>query len=159
MSYSETKANSSASSTAPTGEPLPLPCRRPVRLAMYLGLAAFFVGMIAWGIVPGLLDPTFEQHIKDKQVIAGMTREQALEAWGSPYQMNVSYTPKGIRREEWVFEDWKDASTISHRYLYFDEGVWSGAGITNSLIDEMIISINFQQALGYRQLPFVMTLK
>ena len=45
-----------------------------------------------------------------------------MEAWGSPYQMNVSYTSKGIRREEWIFEDWLDAGTVSHRYLYFEEG-------------------------------------
>jgi len=36
--------------------------------------------------------------------------------------MNVSYTSKGIRREEWVYEDWIDAGTVSHRYLYFEEG-------------------------------------
>ena len=51
-----------------------------------------------------------------------MSREQVMDAWGSPYQMNVSYTDKGIRREEWVYEDWLDASTIKHRYLYFEEG-------------------------------------
>jgi hypothetical protein len=45
-----------------------------------------------------------------------------MKAWGSPYQMNVSYTDKGIRREEWVYEDWIDSSTIKHRYLYFEEG-------------------------------------
>jgi hypothetical protein len=45
-----------------------------------------------------------------------------MESWGSPYQMNISYTDKGIRREEWVYEDWLDSSTIKHRYLYFEEG-------------------------------------
>ncbi len=88
---------------------------------LYAGLAVFFLGMLAWGIIPALLDPTFEKHIEEKKVIVGMTRDQAMEAWGSPYQMNVSYTPKGIRREEWVFEDWIDAGTVTHRYLYFEE--------------------------------------
>ena len=103
-------------------EPLPFPCRRPVRVTIYAGLTAFFLGMLAWGIIPPLLDPTFEKHIAEKKVMAGMSREQVMEAWGSPYQMNVSYTSKGLRREEWVFEDWKDAGSVSHRYLYFEEG-------------------------------------
>lgn len=100
----------------------PLICRRPVRVAIYLFLAAFVLWMVAWAVVPRWLDPTFEQHIKEKNVMVGMTREQVMEAWGSPYQMNVSYTDKGIRREEWVYEDWLDSSTIKHRYLYFEEG-------------------------------------
>jgi hypothetical protein len=78
--------------------------------------------MLAWGYLPILLDPTFEQHIAEKKVVVGMTRQQALEAWGSPYQMNVTYTDQGVRREEWVFEDWIDAGSVKHRYLYFEEG-------------------------------------
>lgn len=97
-------------------------CRRPVRLIIYGFLVAFALWMLGWGIVPRLLDPTFEQHLQDKSVMAGMSREQVMDAWGSPYQMNVSYTEKGIRREEWVYEDWLDSSTIKHRYLYFEEG-------------------------------------
>jgi len=78
--------------------------------------------MLGWGLIPAFLDPTFEKHLQEKKVMVGMNREQVLEAWGSPYQMNVSYTSKGIRREEWIFEDWIDAGTVSHRYLYFEEG-------------------------------------
>jgi hypothetical protein len=96
--------------------------RRPVRAIIYIFLGAFALWTVAWGLVPRWLDPTFEQHIKDKNVMVGMTREQVMDAWGSPYQMNVSYTDKGIRREEWVYEDWLDSSTIKHRYLYFEEG-------------------------------------
>ncbi len=102
--------------------PPSLICRRPVRIILYTLLALFFVGMFAWGFLPRWLDPTFEQHIKDKAVMVGMSREQVMKAWGSPYQMNVSYTEKGLRREEWVYEDWIDTSTIKHRYLYFEEG-------------------------------------
>jgi hypothetical protein len=97
-------------------------CRRPVRLTIYGFLVAFVLWMLGWGILPRLLDPNFEQHLQDKSVIAGMTREHVMESWGSPYQMNISYTDKGIRREEWVYEDWLDSSTIKHRYLYFEEG-------------------------------------
>ncbi len=102
--------------------PTPWICRRPVRLTIYGLLAAFVLWMLGWGILPRMLDPSFEQHIQDKSVMAGMSREQVMDAWGSPYQMNVSYTDKGIRREEWVYEDWLDTSTIKHRYLYFEEG-------------------------------------
>ena len=109
-----------------SNKPVPFICRRPVRVTIYLFLAAFVLWMVAWGIVPRWLDPSFEQHIKDKNVMVGMTREQVMDAWGSPYQMNVSYTDKGIRREEWIYEDWLDASTIKHRYLYFEEGKLTG---------------------------------
>lgn len=108
--------NTSTSSTTPWI------CRRPVRITIYGFLAAFVLWMLGWGVVPRLLDPNFEQHLQDKAVMAGMSREQVMDAWGSPYQMNISYTDKGIRREEWVYEDWLDSSTIKHRYLYFEEG-------------------------------------
>ena len=62
----------------------PFPCRRPVRMTFYIVLGAFALFMLAWGFLPGFLDPTFERHIQDKDVIVGMTREQAMEAWGSP---------------------------------------------------------------------------
>ncbi len=97
-------------------------CRPPVRFTLYCLLGAFALWMIGWGIIPRLMDPTFEQHVQDKAVMVGMTREQVMKAWGGPYQMNVSYTEKGLRREEWVYEDWIDSSTIKHRYLYFEEG-------------------------------------
>lgn len=107
-------------------EPTPLICRRPVRLTIYAVLAFTLLLMLGWRYVPGLLDPTFEKHIQSKRVIVGMTRQQVLQAWGSPYSMNVSYTKDGIRREEWIYEDWVDASTVKHRYLYFEEGILIG---------------------------------
>ena len=41
-------------------------CRKPIRITLYLLLGAFGIFMLAWGILPSLLDPTFEQHIQDK---------------------------------------------------------------------------------------------
>ncbi len=126
------------SSTSPPGDAVPapdvvepgpslsIPCRRPVRLILYALLGLFVVFVLAWGLLPGWLDPTFEQHIQDKEVIVGMTREQAMQAWGSPYQMNITYTDRGVRREEWVYEDWIDAGSVRHRHLYFEEGVLVG---------------------------------
>ena len=102
--------------------PTPWICRRPVRLTIYGLLAAFVLWMLGWGILPRVLDPSFEQHIHDKSVMAGMSREQVMDAWGSPYQMNVSYTEKGIRREEWVYEDWLDTSTIKHGICTLKKG-------------------------------------
>ncbi len=82
--------------------------------------------MLGWRYIPILLDPTFEKHIESKRVMVGMSKDQVLKAWGSPYTINVTYTKDGIRREEWIFEDWKDASNVKHRYLYFEEGVLVG---------------------------------
>jgi hypothetical protein len=100
--------------------------RRPVRLSIYALLALILLLMLGWRFLPGLLDPTFEKHIQSKRVITGMTRAQVLKAWGSPYTMNVSYTKDGIRREEWIFEDWVNSATVKHRYLYFEEDILVG---------------------------------
>ncbi|WP_342348328.1 hypothetical protein [uncultured Nitrospira sp.] len=121
-SNSRQEAEDLSQPTSSESQITPWICRRPVRLTIYGFLVAFALWMLWWGVVPRLLDPTFEQHLQDKSVMAGMSREQVMDAWGSPYQMNVSYTEKGIRREEWVYEDWIDSSTIKHRYLYFEEG-------------------------------------
>ena len=116
-----------ASSAEPSRLELkPFLCRRPVRLTIYAFFALLLLMMLVWRFLPGILDPTFEKHIQTKRVMVGMTREQVLKAWGSPYTINVSYTKDGIRREEWIFEDWKDASTVKHRYLYFEEGILAG---------------------------------
>jgi hypothetical protein len=116
-----------AGSSAPTArEETPFLCRREVRITIYMLLATFVLLMLGWRYLPGLLDPTFEKHIQEKRVVAGMTKDQVLKAWGGPYTINVSHTDEGIRREEWIYEDWKDASTVSHRYLYFEEGILVG---------------------------------
>ena len=104
----------------------PVLCRRPVRLGLYTALIIIVLLMLAWRYLPGLMDPTFEKHIENKQVIVGMTRQQVLKAWGGPYSMNVSYTKDGVRREEWIYEDWINAATVKHRYLYFEEDILVG---------------------------------
>ena len=101
-------------------EQKPFLCRRPVRLSIYAFLVLFLLLMLGWRYVPILLDPTFEKHIQSKRVMVGMSKEQVLKAWGSPYTINITYTKDGTRREEWIYEDWKDAATIKHRYLYFE---------------------------------------
>jgi hypothetical protein len=95
-------------------------------LTIYALFAVLLLLMLAWRYVPGWLDPTFEKHIAAKRVMVGMNRQQVLQAWGSPYSMNVSYTKDGIRREEWIYEDWESAAIVKHRYLYFEEGVLVG---------------------------------
>ena len=115
----------SSAPTAPGGDK-PFLCRREVRITIYMLLGTVFLLMLGWRFLPGLLDPTFEKHIQEKRVMAGMTKEQVLKAWGGPYTINVSHTKEGVRREEWIYEDWKDAANVSHRYLYFEEGVLVG---------------------------------
>jgi hypothetical protein len=107
-------------------EPKPFLCRRPVRLTIYACFVLFFVLMLVWRFLPQLLDPTFEKHIQSKRVMVGMNRQQVLQAWGSPNTINVSHTKDGIRREEWIFEDWESAAIVKHRYLYFEEGILTG---------------------------------
>lgn len=119
-------ADASPAVAEPEAEPTPILCRKPVRAAIYSGFVVLFLAMLAWKYLPGYLDPTFEKHIQDKRVMTGMSRQQVLKAWGSPYTINVSYTKDGTRREEWIFEDWKDAKTVTHRYLYFEEDVLVG---------------------------------
>jgi len=104
----------------------PFLCRRPVRLTIYALFAIFFLSMLAFRFVPRLLDPTFEKHIARGEVMVGMTKQQVLEAWGAPYTINVTYTKDGVRREEWIFEDWISASKIKHHYLYFEEDALVG---------------------------------
>ncbi|HXF94338.1 MAG TPA: hypothetical protein VNK46_16425 [Nitrospiraceae bacterium] len=103
-------------------EAKPFLCRKPVRATIYTFLTLFLAALIASQVVPPLLDPTFEKHIQSHRVMVGMTREQVLQAWGSPNTINVSFTKDGIRREEWIFEDWESAAVVKHRYLYFEEG-------------------------------------
>ena len=119
-------ATSEPAATAAHPDSKPFLCRKPVRLTIYALFSLFLLLMLGWGVVPRLMDPTYEKHIQSKRVMVGMTRQQVLQAWGSPYTINVSYTKDGIRREEWVYEDWKSSSDIRHRYLYFEENVLVG---------------------------------
>ena len=112
--------------THPQKDTRPWILRPAVRASIYGFLVLFLLATLAWGIIPRLLDPTFEKHIQNKEVMVGMTREQVLQAWGSPYQTNISHTKDGIRREEWIYEEWKSSSDIKHRYLYFEEGILVG---------------------------------
>ncbi len=108
----------SVNASAPS---LPYLCRRPVRLALYALLGVMFLGMATWRLLPYYKYPTLEEAVAKKRVVVGMTREQVLKSWGSPYKMDVTYTDSGVRRELWVFEDWIDSATVKHRYLYFEE--------------------------------------
>lgn len=110
----------------PVAESKPFLCRRPVRLTIYALFALLLIAMVAWRYVPILLDPTFEKHIAQKRVVVGMTRQQVLTTWGGPYSINVSYTKDGVRREEWIYEDWESSSDVRHRYLYFEENILVG---------------------------------
>jgi hypothetical protein len=102
--------------------PLPYLRRRAVRFALYGLLGIFLLGMLAWRFAPMLHnDPKFESAIAQKRVVVGMTREQVLKSWGSPYTINITYTDNGVRREAWIYEDWIDSGTVKHRYLYFEE--------------------------------------
>ncbi|MCP9456090.1 MAG: hypothetical protein NNA18_08310 [Nitrospira sp.] len=95
-------------------------------MIIYTGLGLFTLMAVVWPMVTHLLDPDFTRHIAEHRVMVGMTKEQVLEAWGGPQTIHTSFTKDGIRLEEWIFEDWVDAATVHHRYLYFEEGILVG---------------------------------
>ena len=130
-----TEQPSSSTSLDPlssTAEPIPFIRQRPVRIIIYAFLVLFVVSLIAFRFVPGWLDPDFSKHIESHRVMVGMDRKQVLEAWGSPNTMNVSHTSDGLRREEWIFEDWESPAVVKHRYLYFEEGKLVGGHFSGS---------------------------
>jgi hypothetical protein len=101
---------------------LPYLRRRSIRFLLYGLLAIMFFGLLVWRFAPVFkYDSKFEQAIAEKRVVVGMTREQVLKSWGSPYSIDITYTDAGVRREAWVFEDWINSGTVKHRYLYFEE--------------------------------------
>ena len=103
-------------------ESTPFIRRRPVRLIIYTGLVLFVLIMVIWPLIAQLKDPDHQKHIAEHRVMVGMSKEQVLEAWGGPQTINTTFTKEGIRREEWIFEDWENAAVVKHRYLYFEEG-------------------------------------
>lgn len=106
--------------------PSPYLRRRSVRLTLYVVLGAMLLGMLTWRFLPFYQYTSLDEAIAKKRVVVGMSREQVLKSWGSPYKIDVTYTDSGIRRELWVFEDWIDSSTVKHRYLYFEENALVG---------------------------------
>ena len=58
------------------------------------------------------LAPQFEQAVASKEVMVGMSKDQAIRAWGKPKTINSTTTSRGTR-EQWVYP--------SRSYLYFDE--------------------------------------
>jgi hypothetical protein len=103
-------------------EATPFIRRRPVRLIIYTGLGLFVLIMVIWPLIAQVNDPNFQKHIAEHRVMVGMSKEQVLEAWGGPQTINTTFTKDGIRREEWIFEDWENPAVVKHRYLYFEEG-------------------------------------
>lgn len=100
--------------------------QRPVRITIYIGLGLFVLMMVVWPWIVQLRDPDFQQHIEQHRVMVGMSKDQVLQSWGGPQTINTTFTKDGIRREEWIFEDWVDSATVRHRYLYFEEGTLVG---------------------------------
>ena len=74
--------------------------------------------------------------------MVGMSKEQVLQAWGGPQTINTTFTKEGIRREEWIFEDWESTAVVKHRYLYFEEGTLIGGWGTRPLGPELSPNAN-----------------
>lgn len=100
--------------------------RRAIRIIIYAGLVLFLILVVVWPMIVQLRDPDFQKHIEQRRVMVGMSKEQVLQAWGGPQTINISFTKDGLRREEWIFEDWESSAVVKHRYLYFEEGTLIG---------------------------------
>ncbi len=110
----------------PASEDISFIRRRPVRLIIYAGLGLFAMMMVIWPMITQLLDPDFQKHIEQHRVMVGMSKDQVLQSWGGPQTIHTSFTKDGIRQEEWIYEDWENAATVRHRYLYFEESMLVG---------------------------------
>src|SRR5207245_9138063 len=99
---------------------VPYLCGRSVRAVLYMLLGMILLGMITWRILPYYKYYTLEEAIAQKRAVVGMSREQALKSWGSPYKIDVTYTHTGVRRELCVFEDWIHSSPGSLRHTYLE---------------------------------------
>ena len=106
--------------------------QRPVRLTIYAGLILFVILMVIWPLIAKLRDPDFAHHVAEHRVMVGMSKEQVLQSWGGPQTINTTFTQEGIRREEWIYEDWESTSVVKHRYLYFEEGTLVGGWFQGS---------------------------
>jgi len=58
------------------------------------------------------------QLIIEGKVHVGMTKNEALESWGTPSDINKTTTAYGVR-EQWVYR----GRNYARKYLYFDNGV------------------------------------
>ncbi len=60
----------------------------------------------------------YTQYIQNKDITAGMTKEQVIASWGSPDSINRT-TEKNSTKETWVYYKSRQKPT----YLKFQEGV------------------------------------
>lgn len=68
---------------------------------------------------PNSQDSKIETAISLRRVLVGMTREQAVRAWGKPTKINQT-VGAGYTSEQWVY----DRDSIGNtQYLYFDNGI------------------------------------
>lgn len=66
--------------------------------------------------------PTWSREIcnaiGNKEILAGMTIEQVIEAWGNPDNVNTTVTAKG-KHHQWIYKERKV-------YVYTDDGIVTG---------------------------------
>lgn len=62
--------------------------------------------------------PLMQEHIKNSEVVAGMTTQQVRYAWGSPTTINIlSSSEEGKYREEWIYTR---AGVFKTRLIFVD---------------------------------------
>ena len=63
-----------------------------------------------------------EELVKKCKIEIGMTKEQVLESWGYPDDINKTITSSTVY-EQWCYETPHVAGAPAHAYLYFENGI------------------------------------
>ena len=63
--------------------------------------------------------PAIQEHIKQGEVVLGMTPQQVRYAWGSPDSLKILETFEGKTREEWIYSTF---GVVETKLLLFFDG-------------------------------------
>lgn len=63
--------------------------------------------------------PAIQEHIKQGEVVLGMTPQQVRYAWGSPDSLKILEPSEGKTREEWIYSTF---GVVETKLLLFFDG-------------------------------------
>lgn len=70
----------------------------------------------------GIVRPSMVKNIHDGMATIGMTRLEAVAAWGSPWDINTTTTARG-RHEQWCYGGVTGSGYVPMSFLYFENGI------------------------------------
>ncbi|MDA8168318.1 MAG: hypothetical protein M0Z59_01295 [Nitrospiraceae bacterium] len=72
--------------------------------------------------------PDIQSHIRNGEVMMGMTPEQVRYAWGAPTDVNILQPQNGKSREEWIYKSLASTMTVEFTGGKVSEIMSSGIG-------------------------------